>query len=276
MSILSTYLQIFCYYFFDQAWLVLGITVVLTLLLSHFSLEISLSYEPGFLQTLFSVLISFTMMILIFRNQTGNLLVYRRYLPLIPLLNWLVPLFYYILRNLYDRGPRFVGFRPYFIKAGFLFLAFYLLILADKLFLRPLLPPYGGTLPDHPNLIPFWTTAANIEAYIYHRTALWPLLAYIIKNILLFVPFGFYLQLSHRKIAMPFRLFLLAVFPLVMEGVQYITKRGRCDVDDFFYAILGGILGLAASVILNHVYLAINGEPFLKERRNYSFLRNLH
>lgn len=266
LTIAMVYFQFFCYYFFDQPFIVIGITVFTALLLSHLSLELSLSYELGFLQSLFSVLISFAFLLLIYFHQPGNFLVYKRFLPLILLLNWLVPFCYYLIRCLYDRGPRFVGYRSYFIKTSLLFLAFYVLILADKIFLRPLTLPASVTLPEI-SLIPFLSTAAYIEAYIYNKAILGPLLLYIAKIILLYIPFGFYVRQFGKEMHFLLKVFLLCVFPLALEGAQYFWGFGRFEIDDFFFALLGGILGMILQMVIDRLFIHKTNYFFLKESR---------
>lgn len=273
ISIAAVYLQFFCYYFFDKPWIAIGIAIISSLLIAHFSLELSLSYESGFLQTLFTVIICFLLILYVYFNQETGFIPYRRHLPLLLLSNWLVPFCYYFLRHLNDKGPRFVGYRSFFLKTSVLFGLFYILILADKLFLRPLSFPEASLELSDANFIPFWTTASYIEAYIYKKAELAPLLIYAAKNIILYLPFGFYLGLAAKNLGLMAKAILLLIFPALAEGVQLYLHLGRCDMDDYFYGLMGSVLGMVLYYIINRMFIAKTNYYFLKEFRTSTLLR---
>ena len=65
-------------------------------------------------------------------------------------------------------------------------------------------------------------------------------------NILAFVPLGAILPVLFRFFQkFPAAFLGTALFSAAVEGVQYLTGRGRCDVDDVILNVLGGILGYA-------------------------------
>lgn len=66
----------------------------------------------------------------------------------------------------------------------------------------------------------------------------------LIANILLFIPFGFFLPLIFRL----FRKLWLScsagiILSLLIEIIQYVTKHGISDIDDIFNNIIGTIIG---------------------------------
>lgn len=277
LSIAAVYFQFFCYYFFDNAWLVLTITFITSLLLAHFFLEASLSYEPGFLQCFFTVSLSFIFSFLIANNRTGGFLVYKGCLPYIVLINWMAPVAYFIVRCLYDRGPRFVGFHSFFIKTSILFGVFYLFVLAVKLFVMPMEAPYALFKNNPaPNLVPFWTTAGQIEDFIYQQTSLVPTLIYIIKAIFLYIPYGFYLRILLRTASILVRSGIILLFPLLVEAAQYLFSIGHCDIDDFMFALLGSLIGILIYNVLNKIFLSRTEYAFLEEKPPYSFYKNIY
>ena len=68
--------------------------------------------------------------------------------------------------------------------------------------------------------------------------------AYVVENILLFIPYGFVSAWAFRWMR---KLFPCAVFglgtSLLIECVQYVTKRGYFQIDDILTNLLGSIIG---------------------------------
>lgn len=77
----------------------------------------------------------------------------------------------------------------------------------------------------------------------------WLMLAYVILNGLLFVPYGFVISLfsfvNERKIGIQFLLVLLLSFiaSMSIECIQLITQRGYYETQDLLFNTLGGIVG---------------------------------
>ncbi len=101
--------------------------------------------------------------------------------------------------------------------------------------------PYGYRA----NLVPF----REIRRILENRDILGTryVLLNIGGNILLFVPFGAILPVVHRYFGRPGRTILSgALLSAGVEGAQYITMRGRCDIDD----VLLNTFGCAAGYLL--------------------------
>lgn len=62
-------------------------------------------------------------------------------------------------------------------------------------------------------------------------------------NILIFVPFGFFMCLASLKSNMIRTAWYSLLVSLLVEIFQLVTKVGSFDVDDLFLNTLGGILG---------------------------------
>lgn len=85
------------------------------------------------------------------------------------------------------------------------------------------------------NLEPFYT----IRSQIRHWPAAWAV-RNLVGNVLAFVPFGFLLPRSHRRIQSGFVVMLVALaFICAIEVFQYVTLLGACDVDDVILNLLG-------------------------------------
>lgn len=77
----------------------------------------------------------------------------------------------------------------------------------------------------------------------------WLMIAYVILNCMMFIPFGFIISLfsfvNTRKLHVQFVLVLLIslVFSLLIEIMQLITGRGYYEVQDLASNTLGGVIG---------------------------------
>lgn len=77
----------------------------------------------------------------------------------------------------------------------------------------------------------------------------WLMLAYVILNCMLFVPYGFVISLfsfvNERKIGIQFLLVLLLSFiaSMSIECIQLITQRGYYETQDLLFNTLGGVIG---------------------------------
>lgn len=68
--------------------------------------------------------------------------------------------------------------------------------------------------------------------------------AYVIENVIMFIPYGMLLPVLVRKMRNPFWLVLASLgASVIIEGTQYVTKMGFCQIDDLVMNTLGGILG---------------------------------
>lgn len=79
--------------------------------------------------------------------------------------------------------------------------------------------------------------------------------AYVIENVLMFIPFGFLLP----ALLPPFRRLWLCMLTAValstlLEYVQYVTARGHCQLDDVVMNTLGAVIG---GLIFRFVFLSL-------------------
>lgn len=90
------------------------------------------------------------------------------------------------------------------------------------------------------NLVPFKNTQGLLYGYKMHWiSAKMPLLN-IGGNLLLCMPFAFFLPLFFKKQHNFFLFFLtIAGISCFVEGMQFVTRRGFCDVDDLIFNVAG-------------------------------------
>ncbi len=85
----------------------------------------------------------------------------------------------------------------------------------------------------------------EIRRFITYREQLgtFVVAANLLGNILIFVPYGFFVSMAGRTRGL-FRTFFLSMFlSLGVETVQLVTRVGSFDVDDILLNTIGGILG---------------------------------
>lgn len=95
----------------------------------------------------------------------------------------------------------------------------------------------------------------------------WMILAYVVLNCMLFIPYGFALSLfsviNERKTCVQCILVLLSSLAtsLFIETAQLITQRGYYEVQDLFFNTIGGVIGW---ILFRIIYLT--GEKLLRRR----------
>lgn len=99
------------------------------------------------------------------------------------------------------------------------------------------------------------TLFKEIKRFWIYRDQLGPfaVFANLLGNVLIFVPFGFFLPMASKH-----RSFLSAVFyslelSLCVEVFQLFTKVGSFDVDDLLLNTVGGVVGYFLFVICNTI-----------------------
>lgn len=136
---------------------------------------------------------------------------------------------------------RILGKLLFVLYIGFLF---YFLILADWY-------GRGGQLQDYQyNLVLF----QEIKRFWNYRQQIgWVAYANLFGNVLIFMPFGFFMPMASRYRS--FFLTLVYSFGLsfVVEVFQLVAKVGSFDVDDLLLNTLGGVAGYIFFMICNTV-----------------------
>lgn len=87
----------------------------------------------------------------------------------------------------------------------------------------------------------------------------WMMLAYVVLNCMLFIPYGFVLSLfsviNEKKAGMQCVLVLLLSLAtsLLIEMAQLVTKRGYYEVQDLFFNTIGGVIGWGLFYIVSTI-----------------------
>ncbi len=74
--------------------------------------------------------------------------------------------------------------------------------------------------------------------------------AYVIENIILFIPFGFFaMGIWKRKDRLPACIFAGFCLSLAIETIQLLTERGHFQVDDILMNTIGAGIGVLMALI---------------------------
>ncbi|MGM0845219.1 MAG: VanZ family protein [Bacillota bacterium] len=112
--------------------------------------------------------------------------------------------------------------------------ALYSLSLLVLLFMRPNNQEYNQV-----NFTPFETISFYISGEVNFLVAFYNLGA----NIALFIPFGLYYRYLARKPGAGKLVGLASLGVIMIEGAQFLTRRGSLDVDDLILNVAGVLLG---------------------------------
>lgn len=95
----------------------------------------------------------------------------------------------------------------------------------------------------------------EIRRFITYREQLgtFTVLANLAGNILIFVPYGFFISMASRSRGFFKTLFCSMGLSLAVEIVQLFTRVGSFDVDDILLNTIGGVLGYISFVICNGI-----------------------
>ena len=118
----------------------------------------------------------------------------------------------------------------------------------------------GGSGEYRYNLVLFY----EIKRFIKYRKVLGTFAVFtnLFGNILIFVPFGFFLPMGSKKRSFFVTLFYSFGLSLAVEVFQLITKVGSFDVDDLFLNTVGGVVGY----LLFAICKLIRRKHFAKQR----------
>lgn len=94
------------------------------------------------------------------------------------------------------------------------------------------------------NFMPFNFLSYASEANLSTFTAA------VFINLLLLGPLGAYLRIKNRKFTFSWQVILYG--SLIIEGLQFFTKRGSFDVDDLMLNTLGGVLAYVAVGLIHN------------------------
>ncbi|MCH5267892.1 MAG: VanZ family protein [Lachnospiraceae bacterium] len=275
LALLSLICEGFLYYFLPLQALTVVFAVMVSLILSHFFLETSLSYAYNAVYAAFMTIGTFIFSVIVYYIQPNQWLQYDFILVFIVLANWLTPFLYCTFRDLHDISPRFSGYNKFFRQMSILLLLCYIFALAKQYYLTPIVPPYQEGSFGAQNFVPFMATGSYLEEALRKNTTLFPLFCYILEMIFLYIPFGYYVSAYMKKIFFPVRLFLYLAYPAIMEMSQYIFGRGRAHIDDYTLALFGILIGSLIFHATCGIFRMVADREFLSPRNTLNLSRFL-
>ena len=78
---------------------------------------------------------------------------------------------------------------------------------------------------------------------VYKRQGIYAMFTNLFGNVLIFMPFGFFMPMASRHRSFFSALFYSFGLSLCVETFQLVTKVGSFDVDDLLLNTIGGVLG---------------------------------
>ena len=95
----------------------------------------------------------------------------------------------------------------------------------------------------------------EIKRFIIYREQLgvFAVFANLAGNILIFVPYGFFISVASRERGCFKTLFFSIGLSLCVEIIQLFTRVGSFDVDDILLNTIGGVLGYIVFLICNGI-----------------------
>lgn len=104
------------------------------------------------------------------------------------------------------------------------------------------------------NLIPFRSMSVQIE-----RITQWWALKNFLGNIIPFIPFGFLLPITYKKLSVAIKVLFIGFTSILLKEIfQFFSKLGSFDVDDIILNIIGIVCGYLIFLVINQVS---GGEP---------------
>ncbi len=270
-SILTVLAQFGAYYLLGPVFGVYSIAALFSLLFSHVFLDRTLNYESCFSYSLLNIFLCTIIIMLSYFSNAGSILPYHPTLIIIIILNWIIPLLYCIIRNLTDRGFKYTNFNIFYRNINIIFILFYTGLLIVLLFMKNKSFVLYYTDFESVNMVPFLTLATLIEEYLNGYVALGTIAKYLLQEIALFIPYGFYTVLLLRYQSRSLRILVLLILPLMVEILQKVFHLGKGDLDDVILGLLGGLIGAVFYHILNRIYRSFTDEDFLHNRPHYPF-----
>lgn len=139
---------------------------------------------------------------------------------------------------------------------------FYSMAVVFELFLKRI-PDRDSFFRTNYNLIPFYSLTDYIVHFDRFNFDIW--FFNIFGNVILFIPFGFFIPLLFRKVKGLRKItYAACLASLGIEILQFLTRLGQLDVDDIILNVLGGMLGfflvtyLSKWKVLPKKYFTIN------------------
>ena len=101
------------------------------------------------------------------------------------------------------------------------------------------------------NPVPFKTIGAYLSSYNLFNIAV---VHNVLWNILVFVPYGLYVQIIRKQGKLWKGMAVIAGTSLLIELIQFAAGAGVCDVDDLLLNFIGGLLGIGLYALMLKIW----------------------
>ncbi len=269
-GLISCLLEMGIYYFTGNGWVMVAIAVILSLGMSKLFLDMSLSHETLFYLALLNTLVQFVFTAVVFLLPDNSYIHFNSLLGVNTFVNWLVPVAYSTIYQMFDRGPRMHDFHEAFTKSSVLCMVLYGIILLERLFIQPMEAPYESLAFGANDFVPMMEWATRLEEALRVKVSTAPILKYALALIVMGMPAGFYLRLLLREIHVVARSILVLVLPVILFGCRQLFGRGIIDIDMCFLFLVGSLLGILLYHIIALLFDVVANRKFMDARSKNS------
>ncbi len=274
LSILTILVQFAAYYYFEANIVIWIIAGLISILCCQLLTEHTVTYIACFNYSLLTLFISLVILVITYFGNVTDFLPYTHTMLGIAFINWMIPAIYAFLRYMFDFGSKIEDFRSFYRNSSIVFLLIYIVILVFGSFAADAFPWAYDKSITAANFSPFEIISAKIEDYIYGSNPLSDILTYLASRSFIFIPYGFYISLVLHRQKLIIKLLALLALPFLIEMMQYFTISARCDIDDLFYALIGGVLGIFSFFLTNIIFRVFSGHDFYSGITNSRFSFN--
>lgn len=99
----------------------------------------------------------------------------------------------------------------------------------------------------------------GIDFTVFATLGVWSRMdAFVVENILLFIPIGMLLPFTWKRFQNVWWSFLAGgVLSAMIEGIQYVTKRGFVQLEDIVTNVMGTLIGFLLFSVIKLVYILV-------------------
>ena len=256
-GMLVTVLQFMIYRLIGTSWLSLIMAAVCALLGSVVVHFITKEQEE---------ILSYLLIPCSFFGTMGLLFLYAREVPfpashtvlLGVLVTWLVAVTYAIIYTWVAGHGEVASFARFYIRASvFFYVVYFGLVVYGSFF-------YGNIVNEEMQAqwIPFATFAALVNGVMQETVSVGRVIEFLANRIIFFLPYGFFIGMVCRKLHGVLRIFLLFLFPALLELLQLLLRVGTCDMDDVIFRLLGSLLGMLGFLAFDTLFQHFTARHF--------------
>lgn len=275
LSILTILVQFISYYLFDSVLVIWLLAILVGSICCHILQQKTITFTSCFYYSVLNIFMSLIFIVMSYGNSNSPL-PYTGTMLGIAMINWMVPAISGIVRHILEYGVKLEDYNDFFRNTSAVFILFYTCLFIYGSFWANAFPWFYQEIAAKANFLPFQIISTQIENYYLDgSTSLTTILTYLLPRVFLYIPYGFFVAILLRKYTLLYKLIAIISFPFVIELLQYFIINKRCDIDDFIYAIIGGILGSLVFFFINLLFNALTGKDFLGRESSFRYMSHL-